>query len=120
MLSAIELKQKLWQIQDTGDSPVSWRIESKGNSGNGSDWRGRQRSDEGTKAHRVCFSNCKLHQRQPPENLVREAHNMFIVSTVIVLSYTTNYTSWPNKLIRESWESCCNFRGKPQKQMSRC
>ena len=36
--------------------------------GSGSGWRGRQRSGQVTRPHRVCFSNCKLHQGQPPES----------------------------------------------------
>lgn len=83
---ATELKQRLWKIQDTEDSLVSWRRASKGNCSNRSDYRGKQRSDDGTRPHRASFSNYKLHLSQHPESAATEAHNTFVVSIMIVFS----------------------------------
>lgn len=67
---ATELKQRLWQIQDSGDSSVSWRKENKRNCNKRSDWRGRQRSDEGTRPHRVRFVTANELQRGQQEGHV--------------------------------------------------
>lgn len=64
--------------------------------GSRSGWRGRQESGQVTRPHRVAFSNCKLHQGQPPESAAgqsQDRHEIYTVSIVIVFSQTTQYTS---------------------------
>jgi hypothetical protein len=56
-----------WQIQDTEDISVSWRIQGKWDCSIRSGWRGTQRSDEETKPHGVLVTtNSSI---KPPENV---------------------------------------------------